>query len=77
MEIMYVVQGLIHAFFDTRRGGINPFLNTVALIGSIILTVINYGWHMIWLPFVVIMIGALFGGVVMGLFLKHSRKKEN
>lgn len=77
MEIMYIAQGLIHAFFDTRKGGINPFLNSIALIGSIILTVMNYGWHMIWLPFVVIIIGAIFGGIIMGLLLKRSRRKEN
>lgn len=76
MLAMYIVQGLIHGLFDTRRGGINPLLNTAALIGSIVITVNVYGWKMIWLPFVALMGGAVFGGILMGLLLRSHRRAE-
>lgn len=73
MIFMYIIQGLIHGLFDTRRGGIAPLLNSVALITSIVVTVNIYGWRMMWLPFVVIIVGAVFGGILMGLVVRSQR----
>lgn len=74
MIFMYITQGLIHGLFDTRRGGINPLLNAVALIGSMIITVNVYGLRMVWLPFVAMIGGAIFGGIFFGLIMRSQRK---
>lgn len=75
MLFIYVMQGLIHAVFDTRKGNFNLFLNTVALIGSIVLTILNDGWKMVWLPLVVLFIAALVSGVTIGL-IQRSRRND-
>jgi len=76
MIFVYIIQGLIHGLFDTRRGGINPLLNVLALVVSVVFTVNAYGWVMIWLPFVVVMLGAVFGGIIMGFMLRLQRRSD-
>lgn len=70
--ILYIIQGLIHAFWDTRRSTFNLLLNSIALIGSGIITVKSYGWKMVWIPFAVLLAGAILGGVVTGLAIKAN-----
>lgn len=72
MILLYLFQGIIHAVFDTRHSPLHKFINSVALIGSIILTARAYGWRLVWLPFVVLFAASIVSGIVTGL-VKRSR----
>ena len=73
MPFVYVIQTIIHTLFDTRRSVFNGVLNLVALIGSIWLTIANYGLKMIWIPLIICpLAGAIVGGIVAGMKQKRG-----
>ncbi len=71
MVIFYIIQGLLHAFISNKTDT-GKILDNSVLIVSLIVTLAVSGWTMLWLPFVVLIVGGGF----FGSFVDTSHIKE-
>ncbi|MGB4767682.1 MAG: hypothetical protein WBP22_00325 [Candidatus Saccharimonas sp.] len=70
MIIFYIIQGILHAFISSKTA-FGKALDIAVLIVSLLVTLTVSGWNMLWLPFVVLIIG----GGVLGAFVDAARVK--
>lgn len=85
--LVWIIQLIIMASFDTRKSIMNKLLSWSAYLISLAMTLVWAGssfllesWvNIFWLiiPFIVIpILAGLTGGIVKGLYLKHKDNKH-